>query len=81
MTHSLHREGTPDSLAKDYALFIYPARGFNYEGSEPKLRRLAELLFLSGPANMIVSSLRQNLYSGVKPDEVLATIRDGTKIF
>ena len=50
MTHSLHREGTIDSLEKDYALFIYPARGFNYDGSGPKLRRLAELLYTQSPA-------------------------------
>ena len=81
MTHSLHREGTIASLEKDYALFIYPARGFNYEGSEPKLRRLAELLYTQSPANMIVSSLRRNLYSGVPREEILASIKDGAKIY
>jgi hypothetical protein len=81
MTHSLHREGTIDSLARDYALFIYPARGFNYEGSEPKVRRLAELLYLEGPSNMIVSSLRRHLYSGVRSEEVLASIQDGARIY
>ena len=50
MTHSLHREGSLDSLERDYVLFIYPARGFNYKGSAPKVRRLVELLYASGPS-------------------------------
>ena len=33
MTHSLHREGPLDLLNREYILFIYPARGFNYEGT------------------------------------------------
>jgi len=81
MTHSLHREGTLDSLERDYALFIYPARGFNYAGSGPKVRHLMELLFLTGPSNMIVSTLRKNLYSGVSPNEVLDSIRDEARVY
>jgi hypothetical protein len=81
MTHSLHREGTIDSLERDYALFIYPARGFNYEGSGPKVRRLAELLYEQRPANMIVSTLRKNLYSGVPWEEILASMKDGAKVY
>lgn len=81
MTHSLHREGTRDSLERDYALFIYPARGFNYAGSGPKVRRICEILYQEGPANMIVSTLRRNLYSGVMPEEVLGSIKDGARIY
>ena len=81
MTHSLHREGTLDSLERDSCLFIYPARGFNYAGSGPKVRRLMELLYLAGPSNMIVSTLRRNLYSGVSPDEVLNSIKDGARVY
>lgn len=81
MTHSLHREGTLDSLERDYALFIYPARGFNYSNSGPKVRHLAELLYLEGPSNMIVSTLRRNLYSGVSSEEVLGSIKDGARIY
>ena len=81
MTHSLHREGTVDSLERDYAVFIYPARGFNYAGSGPKVKRLMELLFLAGPSNMSVTTLRQNLYSGVRPAEFLDSIKDGARVF
>ncbi|MFB0508792.1 MAG: hypothetical protein ACETWT_18890 [Thermodesulfobacteriota bacterium] len=81
MTHSLHREGTLDSLERDSCLFIYPARGFNYAGSGPKVRRLMELLYQTGPSNMIVTTLRRNLYSGVSPDEVLDSIKDGARVY
>jgi hypothetical protein len=81
MTHSLHREGRPDSLERDYALFIMPARGFNNVGSGPKVRRLMELMYLQGPSNMIVSSLRRNLYSGVNQEDVLNSIGDGDRVY
>ena len=81
MTHSLHREGSLDSLERDYALFIYPARGFNYAGSGPKVRHLMELLFLAGPSNTIVTTLRRNSYSGVRPEEVLNSIKDGARVY
>ncbi len=81
MTHSLHREGPLDLLNREYILFIYPARGFNYDGSGPKVRRLAELLYTHEPANMLVSTLRRNLYSGVKPEEWYQSVKDGAKIY
>lgn len=81
MTHSLHREGTLDSLERDYAVFIYPARGFNYPGSGPKVRRLMELLYLGEPSNVIVTTLRRNLYAGVSPEEILDSIKDGARVF
>ncbi|HID30765.1 MAG TPA: hypothetical protein EYP19_12275 [Desulfobacterales bacterium] len=81
MTHSLHREDTLDSLDKDYAVFIYPARGFNYKGSVPKVRRLVEIVYQVGPADMIATTLRRNLYSGVRPEEVLDSIKEGCRVF
>lgn len=81
MTHSLHREGRPESLDRDYAVFIYPARGFNYDGCAPKIRRLVEIVYQTGPANMIATTLRRNLYSGVQPDEVLDSIKEGCRVF
>jgi len=81
MTHSLHREGKLDSLEKDYIVFIYPARGFNYKGCVPKVRRLVEIIYQVGPANMILTTLRKNLYSGVHPEEVLDSIKEGIRVF
>ena len=81
MTHSLHREGSIDSLGRDYILFIFPARGFNYTGSTPKVRRLMEFAYQTGPSNALASSLRRNLYSGVRPDEILDSLKDGDRAY
>lgn len=81
MTHSLHREGPWNLLEREFVLFIYPARGFNYEGSGPKVKKLLEMLYTQGPVNLIATSLRQNLYSGIKPEEVLQSVKDGTKVY
>jgi hypothetical protein len=67
MTHSLHREGSLDSLERDYVLFIYPSRGFNYKGSAPKVRHLSELVAQSKPVNLITKTRRRNKESGGRP--------------
>ena len=81
MTHSLHREGSIESLEKDYAVFIYPARGYNYKGCVPKVRHLVEIVYQVGPANMIATTLRKNMYSDVTPEEVLGSIKEGCRVF
>jgi hypothetical protein len=81
MTHSLHREGTIESLDKDYAVFIYPARGYNYKGCVPRVKRLVEIVYQVGPANMSATTLRENFYSGVAPEEVLDSISEGCRVF
>ena len=40
-----------------------------------------ELLYLERPSNMIVTTLRHNLYSGVDPERVLSSIKDGARVF
>ena len=82
MTHSLHREGSPESLKEDYVLFVYPAKGVTWKGSAPKVRRLTEMVYQAGPANLILTTLRRNMYSGITPEEVLESIQaDGTRVF
>lgn len=81
MTHSLHREGPLDLLNQEFVLFVYPARGFNYDGSGPKIRRMGELLFQQGPTNLITTTLRKNMYRAVSEEEILNSITDGAKIF
>lgn len=61
MTHSLHREGSLESLDRDYVLFVYPSKGFNYSGSGPKARRLAELIYRSAPVNMMAKTRRRKI--------------------
>ncbi|HSR11112.1 MAG TPA: hypothetical protein VLS90_06675 [Thermodesulfobacteriota bacterium] len=81
MTHSLHREGPLELLNEEFVIFVYPARGFNYDGSAPKVRRLGEMLFQQGPANLLVTTLRENMYRAVSHEQILDSIKDGAKIF
>lgn len=81
MTHSLHREGTVESLERDYCMLIYPARGWNTEGVTPKLQHLLELVFLENPSNLLVKTLHKNKYSGVTQAEMIDSVRDNSRAF
>lgn len=84
MTHSLHREGRPDQLEQDFCVFIYPARGFNYIQSQPRVRRLVEIIYANEPVNMIPTSLRKNMYSEVTHEQILDSISagpEGTRVY
>ena len=43
--------------------------------------RLVETVYEVGPANMIATTLRKNMYSGVEPEEVLDSIQEGCRVF
>jgi hypothetical protein len=75
MTHSLHREGDLEKLERDFCVFIYPARGFNNVGSGPKVSKLFEIFYGNDASNCSSTSLRENLYSKVTPEEMLEAIK------
>ena len=52
MTHSLHRVGPEESLAKDYVILITPAIRVNDKGSGEKLRRSLKILREEGVTNI-----------------------------
>mgnify|MGYP000267583647 CR=1 FL=1 len=43
MTHTLHREGSPESLENDFVVLTMPAAGHNYENSGPAVRAFMDL--------------------------------------
>jgi hypothetical protein len=81
MTHSLHREGSIESLERDYCMLIYPARGWNNEGVTPKLQHILELVFLEDPSNLLIKTLHKNKYSGVSQKEMIDSVRDNSRAF
>ena len=81
MTHSLHREGTIESLEKDYCMLIYPARGWNTEGVTPKLQHILELVFLENPSNLLVKMLHKNMYSGVTREEMIDSVSENSRAY
>jgi hypothetical protein len=42
---------------------------------------MMEVLYAEGPSNMIVTTLRHNMYSGVSSEEVLDSIKDGARVY
>jgi len=52
MTHTLHRQGNEESLAKDYTILAMPSSGLNSEGSLPKLQKALEIFMRHDPVNI-----------------------------
>jgi hypothetical protein len=48
MTHTLHREGTADSLARDFIFLCMPSKDINHEGSHTPLKRFFEIALEAG---------------------------------
>lgn len=73
MTHSLHRQGTPENLANDYVVFAIAAQGINSHGSAPIFRRFCEIVEKYGPVN--IGDMRTGNIFSVDLD----TVRNSTK--
>ena len=52
MTHTLHRQGSRESLSRDYPLVAVMAHGINDKGGGPKLGRFLEICWKHGPVNL-----------------------------
>jgi hypothetical protein len=44
MSHTLHREGTVESLSRDFNVMMHPAQNYNAKGAGVKARRIFELV-------------------------------------
>jgi hypothetical protein len=73
MTNTLHRQGTRESLSKDYIIFLHPARGINREGCGEKLRTFVKMALEEGAVN--IGSNGKNLYT-LDSASMLAAIDD-----
>jgi len=52
VTHTLHRLGSEESLAKDYTILAMPSSGLNSAGSGPKLAKALEIMLKYDPVNI-----------------------------
>lgn len=52
MSHTLHREGSVESLTNDFVVLAMSAQGFNVEGSGPKFKRYFEIARQFDPVNI-----------------------------
>ncbi len=73
MTNTLHRQGTRESLARDYVIFLNTAKGFNRDGAGAKMQRFLRRVLEEHPVNIGVDG--KNILTG-DPKEMLAGIKD-----
>lgn len=51
MTHTNHRQGTRESLSRDYVVFLYTAKGINDKDYRPRLQEFLRMGYKYGPLN------------------------------
>jgi hypothetical protein len=52
VTHTLHRQGSRESLERDYVVLAIPAKGINSAGSGENLQKAKEIMARHSPVNM-----------------------------
>ena len=78
MTNTLHRQGTPESLARDYVVFLTPAGGINRRGCGEKKQRFLRLALAEGPVNLGADG--KNLVTGGDPVQMIAAVTDESSV-
>ena len=78
MTNTLHRQGTHESLAGDYVVFLTPAGGINRQGCGEKKQRFLRLAFAEGPVN--VGADGKNLITGGDPEQMIVAVTDESSV-
>lgn len=73
MTNTLHRQGTHESLSKDYVIFLHPSQGINRQGCAEKLKRFIRMALEDGAVNIGVN--KENLFTQ-DPESMIAGITD-----
>jgi len=81
MTHSLHRQGSIESLKNDFVMYARCSRGINTEGAEPKVRRIVEIVFDEGPTNAGDSPHHASMADGKLTRETALEFQKNTRGF
>jgi hypothetical protein len=79
MTHSLHRTGSKESLRDDLVFLSQPAMGINSDGAAEKFKRITDLLFEVGPAN-IGSYEAGNVFTGITAEDIKKRCKDNSRV-
>jgi hypothetical protein len=74
MTHTLHRQGSRESLSGDYIVFTMSAKGFNEAGSGVKMKEFLNILLKYDPVNY-GDMVTGNRYLK-SPEEIFDRIQD-----
>ncbi len=81
MTHSLHRQGSVESLKNDFVMYARCSRGVNLDGAEPKVRRIVDIVFDEGPNNAGDSPHRASIAAGNLDREAALEFQKNTRGF
>src|SRR5665647_2073294 len=77
MTHTLHREGTLESLNGDYVMLAMPAQGYNVKGSGEKMQRFLKLAKQFNPVNIGENRATGSLAT-FQYDTIANSVKDGS---
>ena len=80
MTHSNHRQGTVESLSKDYVVFMYAATGITDKNVGPKLQEFLRLGLKYDPVN-IGSPRVGNMFTLSSPQELMEGVISEKKVY
>lgn len=74
MTHTLHRRGEKDSLAKDYVVLAMSAKGINEKGSAEKMRQFLRIAHRYKPVNM--GDMKTGNIFSVELEKIIGEVKD-----
>lgn len=74
MTHSLHRQGTPENLQNDYVVFAMSAKGYNEVGSAAKMREFLRIVGRHGPVN--IGDMKTGNWFQIEPEKIETNVQN-----
>lgn len=78
MTNTLHRQGKPAQLKRDYVIFGHTTTGINKDGSRLKMQEFIRICLKHHPVNLGTSKQGNILQDDIKADSFIANIKDGS---
>ena len=74
MTHTLHRQGTPENLQNDYVVFTMSAKSHNEVGSAAKMQEFLRITRRHRPVNM--GDMKTGNWFQVEPEKIETKVQD-----
>jgi hypothetical protein len=72
MTHTLHRQGSKESLDKDFIFLCMAAKGFNEDGADEKMREFLRIMMRHNPVN--AGDMQSGNIFNSNMDDILAKV-------
>ncbi len=72
MTHTLHRQGSKESLDRDFIFLCMAAKGFNEDGADEKMREFLRIMMRHNPVN--AGDMRSGNMFNSSMDDILSNV-------